>query len=172
MTLLSEILNHKTISVQTLRGIHLTCSSPFKNGPLWPLQAHHLVISLCESLLTRPWVFVCVVDWHIRPLTLTWPQCLGFRDSKRGECKPQGEPGGALSMAEGILSSFFHFPICVFSVVLSLYFCHSKVFLYSLDFKFCLCSFSSVFPIANSLSVSEVRGDTVKFTTYNSSFTQ
>lgn len=46
----------------------------------------------CESLLTRPWVFVCVVDWHVHPLTLTWPRCLGLGMVEEGNINPKASP--------------------------------------------------------------------------------
>lgn len=116
--------------------------------------------------LTRP-----SADPHLAPP-------FGVRNGRTGERKPQGKPKGGPSVAGGDLSSFSHLSLFVFlsflfffnRTIVSSFLCIDvsvKCFFYHFSCSLSLCSLSRPLPLCLG-----VRGDTVKFTAYNSSFTK
>lgn len=118
MTLLSEILNHKTISVQTL-GIHLTCSPPFKNG-LYDLCRRIIWLSLFVSLC---WHGLGCLSVFWTDTSVRWPSpgphVWGLGIAEEGSTNPKASPEERSPWTE-----FFHlsftFP-CVFSQLFCLF---------------------------------------------------
>lgn len=73
--------------------------------PLWPL-------SLVISLLTWPWVHVSVLEWRVRPLTLTCPRPrLGLGAVKVGNVNPEASPEDSSQRRVGNLSSNTRCPL-------------------------------------------------------------